>query len=109
MKSEVEVVSLYVTVSNAEEAARIGRQLVEERLVACVNVLGTIRSIYRWEGRVHDDSEVAFFAKTRRDLVPVAIKRVRQLHSYSNPCIVALTIEAGSPEYLSWIHSETHL
>lgn len=102
-----ECVMLYMTAANADDAARIGRALVEERLVACVNIIGPIRSIYRWKGEVHDDPEVAFIAKTRAGLVEAATARVRALHSYECPCVVAMPFVGGNPAFLQWIGDET--
>lgn len=100
-------VLIYVTASNHEEALRLGRTLVEERLAACANLLGPITSVYRWEGRVNQDDEVALVLKTRADLADRLIDRARALHSYSCPCVVALPITAGNPAFLEWIGTET--
>ena len=102
-----DAVLLYMTAGDAEEAARIGRALVEERLVACVNVLGPMRSIFRWQDEVQDDAEVAFLAETRSSLVAKVSQRVKALHSYDVPCVVALPIVAGNDAFLDWIASET--
>ncbi|HJP21202.1 MAG TPA: divalent-cation tolerance protein CutA [Alphaproteobacteria bacterium] len=102
-----DAVLLYITAGDAEEAARIGRALVEERLVACVNVLGQIRSFYRWQGEVQDDTEVALLAKTRSSLVAEVSERIKALHSYDVPCVVALPIVDGNGAFLDWIASET--
>ncbi len=102
-----DAVLLYVTAGDAEEAARIGRTLVEEKLVACVNVLGQIRSIYRWQDEVQDDGEVALLAKTRASLVAQVSERIKALHSYDVPCVVALPIVDGNAAFLDWIAGET--
>lgn len=94
---------VYMTAGNPEEALRIGRALVAERLAACVNVLGPITSVYEWEGEVQEGSEVAFLAKTSTDRVPALTDRVRALHSYDCPCIVTLPITGGNAAFLSWI------
>lgn len=98
---------VYVTASNREEALAVGRTLVEERLVACVNVLDGIRSLYWWQGRIQEDDEAAFIAKTRMDMAPRVIERVRELHSYETPCVVVLPVAAGNPDFLDWITAET--
>lgn len=100
-------VSVYMTASSAEEADRVASALVEERLAACVNILGSIRSVYRWDGAVQSDTEVALIAKTRAALFDALAARVRALHSYEVPCIVCWPIEAGNPAYLAWIAHET--
>jgi len=97
----------YITAGTREEAQRIGRALVEERLAACVNILPGMNSIYRWEGAVQDDEETVLIAKTRAALVPRLTERVRALHSYAVPCVVALAIEGGNPDFLRWIEDET--
>lgn len=99
---------VYMTAGTAEEALRIGRALVAERLAACVNVLGAITSVYEWEGKVQEGGEVAFLAKTTADRVPVLTERVRALHSYNCPCIVTLPITGGNAAFLSWIGDSTH-
>ena len=98
---------VYVTASNHDEALVIGRTLVQEQLAACANVLDGATSIYRWEGGLNEDGEAIMIAKTRQELVDRVIARVRELHSYDCPCVVAWPIAAGNPEYLSWIGRET--
>lgn len=98
---------LYMTAANLEEARKIGKALVEARLAACANVVGSIESYYWWDGALQEGKEVALIAKTRVDLVEAAIDKVKQLHSYSCPCVIALPIEAGNPDFLAWIDSET--
>ena len=100
-------VLVYMTAANADDAARIGRALVERRLAACANVLGPIRSFYWWDGAVQDDAEVAFIAKTRAELVPELTAAVKAMHPYSVPCVAALPIAGGNPEFLAWIEAET--
>ena len=97
---------LYITAGSAEEAARLARALVEERLVACANVLPGITSFYWWEGAVREDAEAALIAKTPADRVDAVVDRVKALHSYSCPCVVALPILAGNPDFLAWIGAE---
>lgn len=99
--------SIYMTFPDADTAARISRALLDVRLVACVNLLPAARSLYRWEGAVRDDAEVVAFAKTRQDLVDAVAQRVRELHPYDTPCVVALTIDDGDAGYLTWVGSET--
>ncbi len=98
---------LYVTVADTGEAETIARTLVGERLVACANVLGPMRSFYWWEGKVQDDAEVALVLKTRRSLIDAATTRIKALHSYDCPCVVALDISGGNAEFLNWIANET--
>ena len=98
---------LYVTASSPQEAEKIASMLVQERWVACANILPAIQSIYWWEGSVHRDQEVALILKTRRDLVGQVVQRVQQLHSYECPCVVALPIVDGNPAFLQWISAQT--
>ena len=98
---------IYVTTADRAEAERIGEALVGERLAACANILGPITSLYWWEGRMQRGDEVALIAKTTADLVDRIVARVRELHSYTVPCIVALPIEQGNPAFLRWILEET--
>ncbi len=98
---------VYMTAATREEARRIGRALVEERLAACVNILPGMNSLYWWQGAVQDEQETVLIAKTRAALVERLSERVRALHSASVPCVVALAIEGGNPAFLQWIVDET--
>ncbi len=98
---------IYITASSRDEALKIGRVLVVERLVASANVLPGARSIYRWQGKVKEAEECVLVAKTRAGLMDRLVGRVRALHSYTCPAIVALPILAGNPDYLAWIAAET--
>jgi len=88
-------------------ATRIGRALVDARLAACVNQLGAVRSTYRWKGAVEEAIEVPLLIKTTRARYPALEARLRQLHPYSVPEIVALPVEWGSEDYLTWVRAET--
>jgi periplasmic divalent cation tolerance protein len=96
-----------VTAPSAEKAAELARQLVEERLAACGNVLPGIRSIYRWEGKVQDEPEALLVLKTHRDRFEALRDRVLALHPYQVPEVLALPVEAGSEQYLAWVTGET--
>jgi len=100
--------SVYMTFDDQAEAEFIARALVSEELVVCANVLGGARSFYRWEGAVQADDEIVVLAKTRQALVDKVTARVKELHSYDCPCVVALPIEGGNSEYLEWIAQETN-
>ncbi len=102
----MEFCSIYVTAGSEEEAARIGKTLIEERLAACANIV-PVRSIYRWEDAIEDEKEVAMFIKTRSSFSEKVIERVKSLHSYDVPCIIVLPIQRGNPEYLQWIEEST--
>lgn len=96
-----------VTAPAADDAARIARTLVEERLAACGNVVPGLRSIYRWQGAVQEDVEALLVLKTTRDRFEALRARVVALHPYEVPEVIALPVEAGSAPYLAWIASET--
>lgn len=98
---------IYMTAGSHEEAARIGKTLVAERLAACVNLIDGMRSMYWWQGEVHEDGETVLIAKTRRALVDALTERVKSLHGYDCPCVVSLPIEGGNAEFLAWIEAET--
>ncbi|HEC90870.1 MAG TPA: divalent-cation tolerance protein CutA [Alphaproteobacteria bacterium] len=98
---------IYVTAASRDEAAAIGRKLVEERLCACANVIDGVASFYWWEGAVREDAEAVLIAKTREDLVAVVTERIKELHSYDCPCVVALPITAGNRDFLQWIDRQT--
>ena len=102
------LVTIYSTFPNEEEAARITRLLVEERLAACANILGPCRSIYRWQGKIEDGGEVAALFKTKQGLAERLIARLAELHSYDVPAAVAWPIVTGLPAYLAWIDEETN-
>lgn len=98
---------IYITAPDREAALVLARALVGERLIACANVLDGATSVYWWDGKVCEESEAVLVGKTRGELVDTVIARVRELHAYACPCVVALPIEAGNPAYLDWIRTET--
>ncbi len=98
-----EYVVIFVTVGSEDEAERIAQALVGEHLAACVNIVSPVRSIYYWEGQVQHDQELLLLIKTRAALFATVEQRVKQLHSYHTPEIIALPIAAGSAEYLQWL------
>jgi len=102
-----EFVVVLVTAASAEEGQRIGRALVGERLAACVNVLGPMRSIYRWQGAVEEADEHLLVVKARAADVPALAERIRALHSYEVPEVVALPLTGGSEAYLTWLAAVT--
>jgi periplasmic divalent cation tolerance protein len=92
---------------DAETAGRIARALVEARLAACVNQLGPAHSTYRWRGAVEEASEITLLIKTTRQRYPALQAQLRQLHPYEVPEILAIPLESGFPDYLSWVIAET--
>jgi len=97
------VVSVYVVFASAEEAERIGRDVVEARLAACANVLGPLRSIYRWQGKVESANEVAAIFKTSDAQADALMTRIAGLHSYAVPCIVVWPIDKVLQSYAQWV------
>ena len=96
-----------VSCGSEEEAQKIGRALVEERLAACVNILSPVRSIYRWEGKIFDEGEWLLVIKTQAERFRELEPRIRSLHSYSVPEIISLPILEGSSPYLAWLEEMT--
>lgn len=97
------VVSVYAVFANAEEAERIGRAVVEARLAACTNILGPIRSIYRWKDKIESADEVAAIFKTSDEQADALITRIAGLHSYAVPCIVVWPIDKVLQSYAHWV------
>ncbi|MBI3446610.1 MAG: divalent-cation tolerance protein CutA [Magnetospirillum sp.] len=98
---------IYVTAPNRGEAVALARSLVEARLVACANVLDGVTSLYWWDGKIQEEAEAVLICKTRSEQVPAVMDRVRELHSYECPCVVALPISDGNPAYLDWVRGES--
>ena len=105
--SAEEFVVILITAPSVDDAARIGRALVEERLAACANVIGPLRSIYRWQGAVEEAGEHLMLVKARAADIDRVATRVRALHGYEVPEIIALPIRGGSPAYLAWLAEST--
>ena len=101
------VVSVYAVFADAEEAERIGRAVVEERLAACINILSPVRSIYRWQGKVESADEVAAILKTHHWNSDALIARIAELHSYAVPCIVAWPIDKVLRTYADWVEDSS--
>ena len=101
------VVSVYAIFANADEAERIGRAAVESRLAACVNVLGAVHSIYRWQGAVQDADEVAAIFKTTHENADALMTRIAGMHSYENPCVVTWPIDKVLGSYAQWVEDST--
>lgn len=89
------------------EAGNIANALLQERLAACVNILPGIQSLYWWEGRIQEEEENILLIKTRADLLDVLVKKIKAVHSYTVPEVIALEIREGSEEYLDWVKRET--
>jgi len=100
-------VVVFMTAPDADGAGRMAGLLVDEGLVACVNILPGLRSIYKWQGKLCDEPEVLCLMKTRLDLFPALRERIAALHPYQVPEIIALPLAAGSAPYLEWVRSLT--
>jgi periplasmic divalent cation tolerance protein len=94
---------IFSTFADADTARQAARTLVEERLVACANIVPQVESIYRWQGKIESSAEVLVIFKTTRERYPAFEQRLRSLHPYEVPEIVALDIAAGLPAYLAWV------
>ena len=97
------IVSVYAIFADAEEAERIGRKVIEDRLAACINIISPIRSIYRWKGRIETADEVAAILKTHHWRSDALIARIAELHSYDVPCIVSWAIDKILGPYADWV------
>jgi periplasmic divalent cation tolerance protein len=102
----MDLASVYVTCPDRDVARRLARALLDARLVACANLF-PIESIYRWEGKVEETTEVAMFLKTRRENVGEIARVVSRLHPASVPCVVGFELGGGHPAYLAWVDAET--
>ena len=100
------VVTVYAVFADPAEAQRIGRQMVEEKLAACVNLLGPCRSIYRWEGAIESATEAPALFKTTAARADALIARIAELHSYTVPAIAVWPIERLSDSYAEWVETE---
>lgn len=94
---------LYVMVPDKAAGMKIARTLVQEKKVACANVMDGATSVYWWEGKMEESAEAMLIAKTTADLVGAAIDRIKEIHSYSCPGVVSLRIDEGNVDYLNWI------
>jgi uncharacterized protein involved in tolerance to divalent cations/ADP-ribose pyrophosphatase YjhB (NUDIX family) len=101
-----EFIVVYVTAGSADEADRLARSLVDERFAACVNRIKSVQSVYRWQGKVEQSEEELLIIKTSRDRFAALEKRVRELHSYSVPEVIALPVIEGSSNYLKWLKEQ---
>ena len=100
-----EIATVYAVFADAEEAERIGQEMIAQDLAACVNILGPCRSIYRWEGAIETATEVPALFKTRADQVDTLIAAIAGLHSYAVPAITAWPILRSGPGYAEWVCS----
>jgi periplasmic divalent cation tolerance protein len=102
-----EVVTLYATFPPDFDIEALAKTLLEEGLIACCNSLGGVRSIYRWNGAIETDIEVAALFKTTNAQAEAATTRICALHPYETPCVIAWPVLTGAPDYLNWVKSQT--
>ena len=100
---DIQYIVVFVTVPNAEEAQVLGRVLLEQKLIACVNIVPKVDSMFWWEGKIDRADECLLIMKTRRAVFQDLVEAVKGRHSYSVPEILALPIIAGQDDYLAWI------
>ena len=101
------VVVVYTTIDNMQDARKIAHTLVEEQLVACVNIIPNVESVYRWKGNIEEDNEYVLIARTIDDNVEKTIKRIEQIHTYDLPDIIILPVTGGLEDYLDYVSNET--
>ncbi|HWF66102.1 MAG TPA: divalent-cation tolerance protein CutA [Acidobacteriaceae bacterium] len=97
---------LLTTFDDLEQAKQFARQLVEQRLAACVNLIENVHSTYRWQGKVEAASEILAIIKTTADRIETLKQAIARLHPYQLPELLVLTVSDGSETYLSWLFSE---
>jgi periplasmic divalent cation tolerance protein len=102
----MEPIWVYITCGDREEAMRIGREMVDDRLAACANILEGMTSIYQWQGNVETAQETVLILKSRSGLLDRLVEGVKGHHSYTVPCIVAMPIVGGNPDYIDWLLRE---
>lgn len=103
----MENILVFITAADEDEAGKIAKAVVEQRLAGCVNIIRNIRSIYIWQGKTEDEQEVLLIAKTQRELFPALSERIKELHSYTVPEIIAVPVIEGSADYLRWLAEVT--
>lgn len=103
----MDIIAAYITCKDYTQAHTIGNTLVNEHIVACVNIIDNMQSIYWWQGDVCNDSECILIAKTRASLFDTVLHRTKELHSYMVPCVIAIPITHCNPDYQKWIEENT--
>lgn len=104
-----DAVILLTTSPDMATARDIANTLLKEKLVACVNLLPQITSMYVWQGQQEESTEVQMILKTRRSLFPILEQRIKALHPYDVPEILTIPVTDGSPDYLQWLHDQTEM
>ena len=100
---------LYVTSKSKEEAKKISNAVIEESLAACSNIIGEINSIFNWENRICNETEIAFLLKTSPDKTHALTERIIELHSYEVPCIIEIPVNIGNKKFFQWVIDQTKI
>ncbi len=98
---------IYTTIDNIQDARKIANYLIEEQLVACVNIIPNVESVYRWKGKIEEEKEFILIAKTVDENIIKTINRIKELHNYELPDIIAIPVNNGFIDYLEYIKRET--
>ena len=102
----VKYIAVYITAKDRKEAKKIAGMLLRKRLIACANVM-PVKSAYWWNGKIQEHGEFLLIGKTKKTLYKKILSEVKKHHSYSKPCVNALPILEGNPDYLKWVEDET--
>ena len=102
-----DICEVVITADSADWLIDFTRALVQDRLAACGQNISAIRSVYRWQGTIEDEAEARVALHTRASLVPAIVERTNRDHPYDVPCVIALPVLAGNPEYVAWVIAET--
>jgi periplasmic divalent cation tolerance protein len=97
---------VYITTSGISESKKIAKKLLEDKLACCINIIPSVESMYLWKGKIEEDSESIMVVKTKSILVEEVIKFVEFVHSYETPCVLEITVNNGSNNYLKWMETE---
>lgn len=97
---------IYVTVESRQKAKEMAVKLLEEKLIACANIVDELESLYHWEGKLCEAKEALLLAKTSEEKIPLAVDAIKKMHSYDLPCIVGFPVTAGLPAFLKWVSEE---
>ncbi|MEG2172099.1 MAG: divalent-cation tolerance protein CutA [Desulfovibrionaceae bacterium] len=109
MKNPPQALLVYITVKDALQGMAIAKALVEQRLAACVTILPAVQSVFHWDSAVQCNEENVLLCKSTQDHFENLCTAVCALHSYTTPCVVAVPIVAGNPDFLQWVYDTTHL
>jgi periplasmic divalent cation tolerance protein len=103
------ICEVIVTADDAEWLLNFSRQLIEDRLAACGQHIGGVQSVYRWDGDIQQDTETRVALHTRESSVPAILDRIKEQHPYDVPCVLALPVSYGNPDYIDWVLAETEV